>query len=496
MMIGLFMLVAAGRAVLYDTIDPDCFWHLRVADQLVSHGIGPITDDFSYASKAEPWTPYSWFAELAMKAIWSIGGFRAAIVVHAVNSALIILLIALSCAEAMRQQRIGINDDDESNNNATGELSIVFATAFGAFFTLAYLSFRPASFAILLLALIGCILLRNTQRQGKPADDNRWVWTVIGLTLVLTNVHLYAFLVPAWIGAFAVGAWWERRFDAARKYAYLAIACGVACLMTPMLPGVVRTIVHYQFADDMVSGPVIDEMQPFYSGPLGKAMLILSIAFAICVWRNRARLDAGHRLRIVIGAALLLQLGRFAPLFAIVASPALAVALPRFSGRVLRKPAFGAILSVVIAMGVVRVACAFPYRQSFDQWVNRHAPEAPGYPCSAAAYVEANVRPASGRIINEFTWGGYLEWRLQGRFRVLMDGRTQVYPSAFWHATYLGDDAQRRRVLIGARADAAIVPAQKGIFGDLLRELGWTTAYEDAFSMVLLPPEAAVVQGD
>src|SRR5688572_17994748 len=57
MLIALIALVAAGRAVLYDTLDPDCFWHLRVADQLCEQGIGPLVDDISFSSIRTPWTP-------------------------------------------------------------------------------------------------------------------------------------------------------------------------------------------------------------------------------------------------------------------------------------------------------------------------------------------------------------------------------------------------------------------------------------------------------
>src|SRR5688572_6164803 len=79
LLVALLALAAAGKAVLYDTIDPDCFIHLLAADQLLSDGIGPLVDRQSFASVQTPWTPYSWLAELGMKAIWDAGGYRAAV---------------------------------------------------------------------------------------------------------------------------------------------------------------------------------------------------------------------------------------------------------------------------------------------------------------------------------------------------------------------------------------------------------------------------------
>src|SRR2546429_4797913 len=84
LILGLLALVAGGKAILYDTLDPDCFWHLKVAEQLGHEGIGPVTDHLAYASSREPWTPYSWLAELGMKWVWDCGGDRAAVFVLAV----------------------------------------------------------------------------------------------------------------------------------------------------------------------------------------------------------------------------------------------------------------------------------------------------------------------------------------------------------------------------------------------------------------------------
>src|SRR5690349_11961610 len=75
---ALLALAGAAKAVLYDTADPDSFIHLLAANQLTRDGIGPIVDDQSYMSIRQPWTPYSWLAELGMKFVWDRGTYRAA----------------------------------------------------------------------------------------------------------------------------------------------------------------------------------------------------------------------------------------------------------------------------------------------------------------------------------------------------------------------------------------------------------------------------------
>src|SRR5437763_12165861 len=74
LLVALIALFGAGKPVLYDTLDPDCFWHLRVGEQLLREGVRPLRDSLSFASSREPWTPYSWLAEMGMAKLWALGG--------------------------------------------------------------------------------------------------------------------------------------------------------------------------------------------------------------------------------------------------------------------------------------------------------------------------------------------------------------------------------------------------------------------------------------
>ena len=109
-------------------------------------------------------------------------------------------------------------------------------------------------------------------------------------------------------------------------------------------------------------------------------------------------------------------------------------------------------------------------------------------PTHAADFVAANVDPGHGRLINEFNWGGYLEWRLGDRYQTLMDGRTQLFSREFWTEICLGDAASRRRAVEHADGDIAILPSGKSDLADTLHDLGWRVIWSDAHSQVLLPP--------
>ena len=113
------------------------------------------------------------------------------------------------------------------------------------------------------------------------------------------------------------------------------------------------------------------------------------------------------------------------------------------------------------------------------------------YPTAAADYIDHNVTPVRGRIINEFTWGGYLSWRLGARYQVFVDGRTQLYSREFWETTYLCDDAVRINTFRSMQADVALVSVEKSRFKKPLETLGWKKVYADDHAIVLIPARAA-----
>ncbi len=489
---------AAAKPVLFDTLDPDCFWHLRVASQLHRDGIGPLVDDFSFASSKQPWTPYSWLAELGMKTIWDHGGYRSAVALTAALQGALAVLLAMCCRETQRTrspttEKIAVDSSLAQSVNTKNRFSERYlasgvATAGGLFMTLPYLSFRPVTAGLVLLFTIAWLLLRDR----RLAEKSRAVWLIVPLTILLTNIHLFSIFVPVAVFALGVGSMIEQRSPVGKssnRYGFLSFGVTIACLCTPMLPGAVRTAVFYSAQDKMVTGPVIAEMQSFARGRFGFVSAILLLGMLGCVAVNHRRLRSGQLICVLGGTLLLFKLGRFAPLFALAMSPALAVTLPGLKDRLLAKPAIAGLLAVVTGAGICRVVSAFPTpSMTMSGWVNRHGPDTPGYPCAAADFVEHQLPRSNGRLINEFSWGGYLEWRLGDQYQVLLDGRTQVFPAALWQATYLGTDQQWAKFLAATKADVAIVPAGKSSFRSTLMQLGWTSAYQDDRAQVLLPP--------
>jgi hypothetical protein len=477
LLLALLALVAAGKVVLADTLDPDCFWHLRVGEEIARQGWPhPLLDDLSFASIRQPWTPYSWLAELAMRRLWDAGGFRAAVAAAAILESAFIILLGLCALEF-----------SASVHGRPRYLASALAATMGGILSLAYLSFRPVTAALAALALIAWLLLRDRRMN----QTSKAVWLVPPITALLVNIHFYALFVPLWAAALFVGdALQSSRFP--RRPCALLLASLLACCLTPMLPGTIRSVLDYSRNDVMVRSGTIAEFHPFYQGTMGHLSAAFVGLLLICaIWQfiRTRRLPLGELIWLAGSTALLFRLGRMAPVFAIIAVPVFAAVLPKLSDRILARRPIVAIFAAALVLTAWPIARGFPRpTRSLSSWLNRNGPDAPNYPCAAADYVERNIPAKTHHLICELTWGGYLEWRLGPNFQTLMDGRTQLFSPQFWSALALGSEQQRRAYFAATPADAAILRVPHNPFAEALTELGWKVVYRDEFAEVLVPP--------
>jgi hypothetical protein len=473
--IALLMLFAAGKAVLHDTMDPDFFWHIRVAEQLQREGIHPIVDQLSFSSVKQPWAPYSWLGELAMKWIWDHTALRGAILTQAALEAIYVLLILLCAMQALPER----TDDEPSPL-----MPLILSVALALFLALPYLSFRPVLMAIDLLAASALLLIRDRRLEER----SRLVWLVPLITAITINVHIFALFIPTWIAAMLAGAWIERDRRAQHRYSILLVLCVLACLCTPMLRGTLAAIHEYVTTNPLASHSFITELEPMYRGTTHQVTLAI-VAIVICWALAKRQLRPGEMLWLGGMLALWIKCGRAAPILAPMLAPVTVRAMPALSDRALGAKWVNLGAAAVLLIGSIRIGLAVPGAEPVDAWLNRRGPGLPGYPAAAAEFVDANVHRATGRLINEFDWGGYLAWKLP-QYQVLLDGRTQLFTPDFWQAAYLDDPGKTMRLLATTDADAAVLPIGKSRFRESLRQLGWKRAFHDARAEVLVPPSS------
>jgi hypothetical protein len=479
----LIVLAAASKPVLYDTLDPDSFWHLRVADTIARVGVHPIVDDLSFNSIRTPWVPYSWLAELTMRAIWNTTGWRGTVAAQTMIVAAWTVLLLAASRELTRQA-----DAASSNPSRDSGLRCCIATVAGLYLSLPYLSFRPVTFAFVLIALVALLVMRDRRRQTPL------VWLAVVASGLCANVHLLAWTCFVWPMGLLIDDLHNAR--PWRRHALLTFLVAAASLATPLLPGMIRTAWGFQFQDAIVAQSGINELQSVFRGSGGVVLAAIVVGLLVRCWLARGRMGIAPLIWLAAASALLVRLGRFAPLYSLAAAPVLAALVLPLRDNVLGRAPVRAILAIVLAAMIWRITSQFP-RPGTDlsAWLNRHGPDTPGYPCGAADFVSRLPAPAAaptaGRIINEFNWGGYLAWRLGPRYQVFMDGRTQLYSRQFWFATTLGERRQCAQNVAATNADVAILPLKRTDWRDALMARGWRLAYQDDRAIVLVPAATA-----
>jgi hypothetical protein len=200
----------------------------------------------------------------------------------------------------------------------------------------------------------------------------------------------------------------------------------------------------------------------------------------------------------LVTLVLSIRIRRFIPLFGISQSlllaPALAVVFSSLRSRLVRalpwldRPRIWSIALPVAALlwGGWLLA---PYPLSRNAFLYLTAEDT--FPVEALNLIEANH--FEGKVFNYYNWGGYIDWRTQGRLQVFIDGRAGT---AFDEKTYrqylavLGMQARWEDVVGASQADFVLWPQHSPKQIEQLRKSGhWRVLYSDHVASLLVRAE-------
>ena len=68
---------------LFPMLDPDTWWHLRTAQLIVDSGSLPKVDTLTYTNAGRPWIDVYWLFQLALSALYKLGGASALVLMKA-----------------------------------------------------------------------------------------------------------------------------------------------------------------------------------------------------------------------------------------------------------------------------------------------------------------------------------------------------------------------------------------------------------------------------
>jgi hypothetical protein len=478
MFVSLALVVPLGRGGLLLNSDGDLGRHLRVGEYVLAHG-WLRTDVFSFTRFGQPFVGYEWLTEVVYATLYRMGGLP---LVAVACGLLIAGTYALLVAVLLRR---GVDP-------LLAYLTGCVAAVLGSLHWLA----RPHLFTLLgVMILVG--LLEPREDRPRPR-----LWVFFALFVLWANLHggflfglvlIVLYLLGALAEAWVSGGDRERWSRAARHY---GAALGLGTLGTVVNPYGVELPLHVigWFRNTYVIDHTQEYLSPNFhllSGKLTLGVLLLLVA-ATAMSRRR---PTSPRLLVIlatIASALIYQ--RNIPLLALTALPLLALhldpewrALPDWLGirQTFQRESPGRRTgpwSVAVAGSLLLFTVSASPLARLQLIPGYWNPDI--FPVEATA--KARQAGLTGRIYNEFFWGGYLlqEWPEQ---RVFIDGQTDFY----------GDDLMRQHVRIkslepGWRElmsrwdiDLVLMPSRERLAHELARDPSWRIWHCDSTAVIL-----------
>lgn len=419
--------IAGLTAVLADRpiLDTDYFWHLRTGALIAESGQVPRVDPYSYSAPGARWVDLHWLFQVGLFEIYQAGGHESNRAAGFVLAGAIIGVSALSLWRRDRPAVCGL------------ALALLVIAACVRFLL------RPDTVSLLLTAAV-LGLLRRDERES-----DRWVFAIVPIQLVWTNLHGFqavglALIAMALVGE-SVSPWFGtgravRRERIQRLCVVLGLGVAAALMNPNGVDGALLPLRQLAMIGPSETSGIFDRTIEELRSPLAAfdansattlaafgALGLLSFAALLLDRRGFSAFDA---LVWFSFAVLAFAAVRNIALFAVGAAPIFAAHWGRWLDETSRiSPArqrlFGAATAAGLALAASLVVATEVARADGPRGSSSTAFADFWFPERAVDWIERHRPP--GPIYHRMGDGGFLIWRLWPTYLVLSDGRLEVY---------------------------------------------------------------------
>lgn len=399
MALGGLLLLVAGLC-LGPVEETDLFFRMAAGEQFLRTGRLVHRNLFSFTYPDVPYLDSAWLFDVAVAALYRLGGFPAVVVAKTC------LVLGIAAAAYRLCRALG-----------AGKLAAAAVLSLAFLCMRERLVERPHLFSLLgevgLLALLPAIV-KGDRRQ----------WLALALVPLWVNLHAGAFLAATMLGMAAVGATLDRQ--PARVLLRLAAFSLVALALlmaSPVGAGIFRYLTFHVGVFDLHP---VDEFRtvtwrsdaPFIVFALGSfALLALSRrqSWLLQVPAVGLALLGAWHVRFTADAILVL---------AVVAAPAMQSLLSRLPA--LPSPFFSRAFFAIVTVAVLapRIAAASHGGRLLSIDLDRAS-----LPLPALEFVDQHG--LRDHMYNDFETGSYLLWQGYPSHRVFVDPRLPAYPDDF-----------------------------------------------------------------
>lgn len=385
----LLLLTSTAWRTMLVASDGDACMHWRVGEWMLQHRQIIDHDDFSHTRPGAPIISKEWLAELIFAGAGRWAGLYG---LACVGAAVIAITFALLHRQLLR----------ETGNLITASGITLLAAWAASNHWLA----RPHIFSFLLLFLWNDALRRQTGRKLTLC--------LAGLTLLWVNLHggfLAGFVT---LGAYWLGAAMERQWPRVQELTVTGLVCGLVSLLNPS-----GYRLHWHNIGFLQTSFLTDWLAEYSSvnfhAPEARGFLVWLASIFLTLVLVRPRLTASAGILLLVWTYFGLYATRNIPLLAIISAPIIAGALPAWRRTESQTVGSGWGWWLVAGAGILLAVNPRPTVMPAEQW-----------PVKAVEFIRAHPEKFTGKMFNQYMWGGYLLEALP-EHKVFVDGRTDFY---------------------------------------------------------------------
>jgi hypothetical protein len=444
--------------------DPDMWWHLKLGEIIWTTHVIPRADFFSYTTNHHSWIPHEWLSQLLIYSAYQTGGY----------SGLMIWLSLLTSALLITGYGLCWLYSGNAKVAFLGALTMwIFATT--------GLAIRPQMVGYLLL-VVELLLLHLGQTRsprwffGLPPLFAIWVncHGSFFLGLVVSGIYLFSSSFHFRTGSLLSSDWGHHRRLTLTLALILSITAlflnpvGLKQILYPL-----DTILHQSVGLNSV-----DEWQPLrLSNPRGVALLAVVGCIFLVIIARRSELLLHELLVLTLGIWLAVSHQRMLFVFGILVGPILSRLLAASWEGYNRERDRPAPNILFITASLLIAFWMFPDIRDLTRQVQEQSP------VKAVAFIKTHL---SGRMLNDYAYGGYLIWAAPNQ-PVFIDGRADVFESTgvlneFGKWATLQDDPET--LLNKYQIDFCMLTRQSPMVHVLPLLPNWKLVYSDDLSVI------------
>ena len=464
--------------------DGDTGYHIRTGEIILQTWHVPTRDPYSFHSPPLAWTAHEWLSEVIMAAIFRWSGLTGIVLFFAG-------LLALTHWLLYRSLRA------RSDAIVLCVIVAVLASATSSSHWLA----RPHAFSLLLTVIWYLCLDRFQYRH-----DSRIIYYLPLLVLLWVNLHggfIIALILTGIYFAgnvlFAIGANPSERPEYRRKARQLLLLLPAllgVCLVNPFGINLLWFPLRLT-SDRFLMDRVLEFLPPNFHDALPFKYMFFAMIGALAL--SRSSLNIIEAALVLLLSYMALYSARYMSLFAIIISPILLKtaesALTRLPDQVLqfyRKrnrnltaidqnlngylwPVAGVIFVSALALGG-RVKFQFDHKR---------------FPVAAVEFLKRE--PISGNMFNSDEFGDYLIFAAWPRYRVFIDGRSDMYRERFINSYYTIANALPGWTAELAKYDISwvIFDTESPLTAALQGQNDWQLIYSDRIATIFVKKSQA-----